>query len=117
MWYSYYLLKKLFFLKYNIIVLVTQVAFDICSPSVFCMLDFHFENQWFPYVVNDMFGEYGVNCKTEYLDFSLLQLKQLGHSVDKVIKMNFIYSSALCVHLSPIYIKVQVLEVWHLRCA
>lgn len=48
-WYSYYLLKKLFFkIKYNIIVLVTQVAFDICNPSVFCMLDFHFENHGFP---------------------------------------------------------------------
>lgn len=52
------LVKKFFFFKYNIIVLVTQVAFDICSPSVLCMLDFHFENQWFPYVVNDMFGEW-----------------------------------------------------------
>lgn len=52
------LVKKIFFFKYNIIVLVTQVAFDICSPSVLCMLDFHFENQWFPYVVNDMFGEW-----------------------------------------------------------
>ena len=73
-WYSYYLLKNF---KYNIIVLVTQVAFDICSPSVFCMLDFHFENQWFPYVVNDMFGKYGVNCKTEYLIFLCYSLNNL----------------------------------------
>ena len=67
------------------------------------MLDFHFENQWFPYVVNDMFGEYGVNCKTEYLIFSLLQLKQLGHSVDKVIKMNFIFISIVCSFVSHLY--------------
>lgn len=50
-----------------------------------------------------MFGEYGVNCKTEYLDFSLLQLKQLGHSVDKVIKMNFIYISIVCLFVSHLY--------------
>lgn len=70
------LVKKGIFFKYDI-VLVTQVAFDICSPPVFCMQDFHFENQWFPYVVNNMFGEYGVNCKTEYLIFLWYSLNNL----------------------------------------